>query len=800
MKTILLSLLCCFLFQSLGAQKPEEILDNWSNKVPIEKIYLHFDRDQYIAGETAWFKAYLLSDYFPDTISTSVYVELLTDHSTVIQRKILPVFFGTAYGQLELPDTLANGNYLIRAWTTTMLNQDENFIYKKTINVYGRKIISTVQLNKESSLKMEFFPEGGNLVSGFMNTVAFKATDENGLPVTISGSIKNANGEIIETISSYHDGMGFFDLQPKMGENYYVTVNDHNQQFIIPEAIERGIVFKIMPDPGGKYFQLIQHSDDPEFQAAFMIGQMQHHTVFRHDFLPGKNNITGIIKTSNLYSGILQITVFNKDGMPLAERLCFIDNNNYLQPAQLTLDTLNFSERGKNIFNISFKDTVVGSLSVAITDPDYSSSSMEENIISNFLLTSDIRGYVHHPAWYFDHDDDSVRNALDLVMMTNGWRRFKWTQLLKNSLPPSNYKDAGYISLKGQIHLKDTRKAFAGKDFVVFITSADSTRNIQMGNTDESGYFKMDSMIFFDKSRLLFKDIRGKRSDLLEIKIAADSLTRPFYLSAIDPKFFPRSGFNDSTFSQKMAYDYNAILKADGLMLKGVVVRTKKKTPVQELEERYASGLFSGFSERTIDLVNTTEAIYQSNIFDYLTSRVPGLNIVKDGLDYQIYYRQNASLSSMGPIVMTLYLDEIETDASFIATIPANQIAMVKVFSTFIGASGGGPGGALAVFTKKGTDYINSSSSEDQLNYQGYSISKEFYSPDYSVTKVKGDADRRITLQWMPDIFVYGVDSKIPISFFNNDRTKSYKIVIQGMTSNGKLVHIEQLVENKKAF
>jgi len=210
------------------------------------------------------------------------------------------------------------------------------------------------------------------------------------------------------------------------------------------------------------------------------------------------------------------------------------------------------------------------------------------------------------------------------------------------------------------------------------------------------------------------------------------------------------------------------------------------------LEEKYASGLFSGFSERTIDLVNTNEVITQENIFEYLSYRVPGLKVFRDGIDYSIYYRQGiGTASAMGLIPMTLYLDEIETDASFISSVPASQVAMVKVYSSFVGAAGNGAGGVLAVYIKKGTDIYNSASITDMVSYQGYSVIKEFYTPDYSVDiPATKKQDNRITLFWAPQIIVSSINGNIPFTFYNNDRTNQFTVVVEGMTMDGKLLQI----------
>ncbi len=791
------------------AQQPEMLLGNWSSKSPIEKAYLHFDRENYIAGETVWFKAYLYSDYLPDTISTTLYVELLNDSSVIVSRKILPVLLGNTNGQLELPDSLKTGYYFIRAYSPSMLRlppgqagEDLGFIFQQNIFVFGKKKNSdAVAMQEQKALRLEFFPEGGNFITGLINTVAFKATNGNGLPVQVSGNIKNEKDEVLAVFSTYRDGMGMFDLTPLSNEKYYAVFNDDatTHKYYLPAQTDKGVVFKVISTGSNKYFEILQQTDNPSFNAVYMVGQMQHHVVFRQSFSPGKENITGTIDVSHLNSGILQITVFNKDNIPLSERLTFVDNGEYLQKAELITDTINFSEKGKNTFHVSLKDTVLGFFSVAVTDPEYNlHSTRQQNIISTLLLTADLKGYIHNPAYYFSGNNDSVQNSLDLVMMVNGWRRFRWINLLNNKLPAAVYKNPGYIIIDGHLYLKGTKKPFADKPFVIFVYSPDSSRIIRMLSTDNQGYFSVDSLLFFDRSRLLFKDIRGKKSDLLQVKLSNDSLARKILLPVLNEQNFEENFFPEESRKKKLAFDYAAILKAEGTLLAGITVKAKKKNPLQELEEKYASGLFSGFSERTIDLVNTSDIITQENIIEYLSYKVPGLNVSRDGLDYYIYYRQIASLSSMGLIPMTLYLDEIETDASFVSSIPASQVAMVKVYNSFVGTVGNGAGGVLAIYTKKGTDLDNAASITDMVRYQGYSVIKEFYSPDYAVDTVAlKKQDNRITLLWTPQIIVSSVNGNIPVTFYNNDRTKEFKIVVEGMTIDGKMLMIEKTFSRK---
>ena len=795
------------IYHSVFSQKPDELLNQLSSRSPIEKVYLHFDRDSYVAGETAWFKAYVYTDYQPDFISTSLYTELLRDSATLISKNISPILLGSSNGQFELPDTLATGTYIIRAYTPTMLNKPaggEALLYQRSVFIYGKNKIAAASVPvPQNRTRFEFFPEGGNLVAGVINTIAFKATDKNGMPVTVSGTIRNEKNEEMGTFSAYHDGMGMFELTPVEGARYYAVQNGDaaSEKYYLPASVTKGVVPVLIPHPQGYFFELHQHADDSLFRAAYMIGQMQHHIVFRQDFSAAKDEVQGVINTQNLHSGILQITFLNKDNMPLAERLCFVNNKEYLLPAEITEDSINAGPRARNKITIHLKDTIQGSFSVSITDNEYSrEAERKENIFTSLLLTSDIKGYVHNPAYYFSADNDSVKTALDLVMMTNGWRRFTWQQLIKDGVTKNRYADKAYITLAGKVNLQNTRKPFSDKQLLLFINARDGKRSTQFLKTDSEGNFSIDSIIFFDKTRLLFSDIRGKKSQFIDVLLNGDSLRRIFQM----PAAMKQTPLLNEVIAVNSRWktDYDAILKANGLLLEEVKLKSVKKTPMQQVDERYTAGMFSGDAEKAIDLVSSDEASAYQNIFDYLQSRVNGLQISADGFDYSVYYRQTATASSLGQIPMALYLDEVETDAAVIASIPASQVALVKVYNTFAGASGNAPGGVLAVYTKKGQDYINAPGITNQVAYTGYSVIKEFYSPDYKSPNTENEkADNRVTLQWRPNIFINSIDPVIPVSFYNNDRTKQYRVVVEGMTVAGKMVSIEKIISpGKKPF
>lgn len=789
-----------FLHESY-CQKPVEALNNFSDRSPIEKVYLQLDRDAYAVGETAWFKAYMYSEFMPDTISTNLFLELADDSSHIVSRQVFPIFSSTANGQIDIPDSLKEGVYFLRAYSATMLNNNPDFIYNHPVYIFSRRH-DAHSLPKKSFIHLEFFPESGNLMSRENNVIAFKATNEYGLPVKVNGTVKNSKNETIVTFQSTHDGMGKFQMVALENEKYFATLENDNYQvkYNLPESCNKCIAFHIAQHLTGTVSYLLKQNTDADFHAAYIIGQSQNRIVFKQDLPASENLINGQIKTGNMSSGILQITVFNKDDMPLAERLVFINNREYLQDARLISDTLNFSNRGKNRFDLVLKDTVSGVFSVSVTDPRYDLYPIkQENIFSNLLLTSDLPGYINNPAYYFSADNDSVAEDLDLVMMTNGWRRFQWTQLIADKTTAAKYKDEGFIALKGTAKLSGERKNFSNKDILIFVSAFDSSSMIMNTKSDANGNFNIDSLLFFGDAHMLFFDSRkGFKSKNIDITMEHDSLRKFYSLPLLNSKELDAlNKYNVASQSIKQNFS-NEFFNSNVKLLPNITI--KKKNSMQELESRYETSLFRSAAARTFDL--TTENPIGLNVFEYLTDRIAGINVVHGSSGYQVYDRDYGRTVQYGqkggPTPMTIYLDEMEVDPVWVSSIPLSDIALVKVFNHFIGGTGNSPGGALAIYTKKGDDVYknNNWNAANRVTYHGYSVIKQFYSPDYTLdTTVRKNLDQRITLQWIPNLAINGINPKVPIVFFNNDRSRRFRIVIEGMTSTGKLESLEKIVD-----
>lgn len=790
MKKILLSLLLWALACSLTyAQTIENKLAAWTKTNPVEKLYLHLDRESYFAGQTIWLKGYFMAGLIPSNQSSTLYVELVNAQNQVVLRNIFPVYYGTTIGgQIDIPENLIAGTYQIKAYSPVMLNQP-GFVFHKRVSIWGKEDKNKNDEKPDGRPQLLFFPEGGNMIRGLLNIIAFKAIDQYGMPLPVEGEIKSETGELVTTFKSSHDGMGSFPIIPLPSGSYFATIKGSVEKYPLPQSTDNGIAFSVRTTAKGKQFRIQYKGNGEAFKPAYLVGQMENQILFKHPIAGDKKEITGVIPTADFYSGILQLTVFNKDEMPLAERLTFIDNKDYVLPATFKVDTLNTEARKRNRFSIALTDTIIGNFSVSITDADTETEPYRsQNIHSWFLLNSDLRGYIHNPAYYFQNSSDTLQTALDLVMMTNGWSRFKWTDVAQNKLPQPKYKDPGYITLSGQILLEGTKKPLANRDVIMMRSPVDTTTSKRgtttLFQTDSTGRFKMDSLFFSDRNKILFSEVRGNKSKFIRVKLDADSLNRRFQ---VDPVAIP---LDSSTVLKNNAVvnAYNEYIKAQGLVLENVVVKARQKSETEKLDEQYASGLFSGgINSRTIDLRNE---VFGGDIFQYLQGRVPGLTVSGTPGNYVLNYRGGG----FGGGNVALFLDEMPTDAVMIEGMPVAELAYIKLMPSSVAAAGGGT--ALAIYRKKGADLATSMESPtDIVNYSGYTVTKEFYNPDYDRQPDNSKADKRMTLSWNPALFIAEVNPVIPVIFYNSDQTKRFKIVAEGVTNDGRILMIEKIIE-----
>lgn len=786
-----------FFFLSISlvqAQNFEKNLQTYANNFSAERIYLHYDKPAYAAGETIWFKVYMMQTIFPSVESKTVYIDWSDPNGKLLLHTISPIQDGTTNGQFEIPEKY-KGQYIhVRAYTKWMLNFDSSFLYNKDLKVLS----DSISFPPENIIKPElvFFPEGGNLVAGVNNKIAFKANDQYGRPVKIEGEVKSGDGELIGQLKEIHDGMGYFYIIPKEGEKFTAYWRDEKgtkHTTALPEISNSGVSLRVAVAGTNRNFQVsVSPQSVATLTTVHIVGTEYQQPVFNIAKEVKNGLVGGIIPTQSLPTGILRITVFDNEWKPLAERITFVKNHDYDFHPTMTVKHWGLNKRARNEIEIEVPDSLAANLSVAITDAAIGEDTTN-NIISHLLLTSELKGKINNPAWYFMNNSDSLLQQLDLVMLTNGWRHIDWKKLVAGEFPQIKYqRDTAYLSLSGKIYGATPTQLELANHIALMINEKNSGMQLFTVPVKPDGSFNDPSMILFDTAKIYYQV--GKNSQLGDVSVQfLTNKLPPFSENAKATGIY----FNHNVDTAGFAYHIhlNDALERElqyykGKVLATVTVKAPSKSPTEEMDKRYTSGLFSGGDAHKFDLVNDPFAHSAVDIFQYLQGKVAGL---------QINTVSNPPTLSWRGSTPQLYFDEIPTTADMLANVPVSDVAYVKVFSPpFIGGTaGGGAGGAIAIYSRKGADEKQEAGKGLSNNMvSGYTLIREFYSPDYgSFTEENEKKDLRTTLYWNPSVVTSPGKNKVLLKFYNNDVTESFRVIIEGMTKDGRLAHVEQIME-----
>lgn len=790
----------------LRAQKLDSMLNVYAERFPQEKVYVQFDKNLYQPGETIWFKAYIFSGADPSIYSKNFYAELSDPSGAVIQRKVYPISESSTAGNFDLPKNIKDGHLHFRGYTTWMTNFDTAFYFEKDIRLYDKKdsVITVTLVPRET--RLQFFPEGGDLVAGVEGMVAFKANDQFGLPVNIKGSVQDKSGKEVLTFASEHDGMGKFPLTPDKGDSLTAVWKDDKgieHRTGLPAVRSIGVVLRALPGNQKVLFSVARSAEGgPEQKHLTIIAHMHQHLVYKAKVNLEDNFMSGgTIPTGQLPSGVLQLTIFNENLLPVSERVIFVNNHEYLFKPEMALQLKSVIRRGKNSLMISVPDTLRSNLSLSVTDATADGMfPSEDNIVSRLLLTGDLKGKVHNPYYYFSSTGDSLVSQLDLVMLTHGWRRFKWESLVRGQVPVIKNPEQDYLSMRVEVLGVDPYKIAKDESINVIMSKKDSSTQMYSIPHISGTRFGVTGLVFYDTVKAYYMfNVNHALSNQAAVTFNTGLVPT---LRSVKPlsKAFEGWTAEDSAYLRRNRYiaqEQARVQPVDDAKVKTLTTVTKTarvKTDKEKLEERYTSGLFAGGDAYTYDLVNDPLAAAMPDIFTYLQGKVPGLQITTSG---QPGGAPGLTWRGGRP---SLFLNEMQTDAQQLQSVPVTDVAMVKVFrpGSMVGF-GGSSGGAIAVYTKKGGDEKRTDPNVKGLDRAiliGYSIPKEFYVPNYLENNSLNEAeDLRTTLYWKPYVLTDRDSKHFNFDFFNNDITKKFRVVLEGFNEEGKLTHIEQIVQ-----
>jgi hypothetical protein len=792
----------------LRAQTMENSINLYGANFPQERIYVHFDKEVYLPGETIWFKAYVFEENLPTERSTNFYSALYNEQGKLISHSVSPLFGATANGHFNIPDTIKTSQLIYRAYTTWMMNFDTSLLFTKAIKLTGndsRKRSTAAAM----TTALHFFPEGGTLIDGIKNTIAFKANYNNGLPFDVEGVLKKQEtGEVILPIKSLHNGMGRFDLDMEPDSKYYVEWADHKgekKQTWLPEVRQAGASLKLTIQKDKLFYNLINKTGS---DSLHVIMYMYQKIFYKNSLaVAAPDAFTGMVPVGKLPSGVMQVTVFDSRWQPVAERVAFINNNNFSIGASLNTNTISKQKRGKNTLEILVPDTIPANMSLSISDADMNSEPVANTIISGLLLKGDIKGYVHNPAFYFTNNTDTELKAkLDLVMLTHGWRRYNWNDMALQKTPDIKSPADEYLGVYGQVSKELMEKLDDGEQVNLIIKTIDSVNTFYSVKPDKSGLLKQSGLVFYDSAKVYFSFNKNKVNNS-QIAFSKFNFTYPALYPIADTRSLLAPDTAGVTLRPDLSlFQYyssnNGIKKFNeektmqGVVVKAGVGRNWKNDPLVKMDERYASGLFSGGSVGySFDVLHDEKAWTKLDIYNYIRSNIPGLLIGSFNL------ASGRSLNFRDKAVL-VYIDEHEMTTSDLENLSLTQVAYIKFIPNFAGRGpedgGTGINPALSVYTRKGDDLIDRRPTEKDLGsvkIAGYSPIREFYSPDYTQTNDNAGTDARTTLLWMPYLLTDKANRKIPVIFYNNDFTRRFRIVLEGINDEGKLIHIEKIFE-----
>ncbi len=767
-------------------------LEKYISEFPEEKVYVHTDRHHYAQGEIIWLKSYLVAGSYhqPSPISNNVYVDLYSPEKELISTVLLRSDEGFAAGQIQLPSQLKSGSYLLRGYTSWMKNFDNDYFFEKEINILefdGQTAKAKAITN--TKIDLTFFPEGGQMVDGVAGRVAFKAINSTGLSAEATGTIYDQDGNEKTKFETAHDGMGFFAITPSAGTRYYAVLDGSNERFDLPEVSASGYSVSAnnsLNDILRLTFRTNEKTSDKE--ELYVVVQSRGAVSYAFNLDLSKNIAFSNIPKKTIPSGIAQVTLFNQSGVPLLERLIFIKRDVYNLSVKTDKDT--YAPREKVKATVQLTDLAgnpaQGNFSLAAVDISQTlAETPSQTIESNLLLSSDLKGYIENPTYYFEKDDAERLKHLDLVMMTHGWRKFRWEDLMNQKFPEVTHLIEKGLNIKGKLVDKFNGKPIP-KGTVTYFDNSFNPPIIEKIKTDDQGNWEINNIMAYDNSPVTLQGENKRGKKLVSFEL--DSL-----VGASEPGNWINTDIGEqqndqlAEFLQKSkerklindAYDFDST----ATIVEGVVVEGER------FKEEQAQSVY-GAGEVSFGFDEVTESTRLArNPLEVLQGRLAGVLITGSGPQVSVQIRGAASLlgGAQPPLIL---LNDIPTDLQTILYIPAIDIERVEVFkgpsAAIFGANGAS--GALAFYTYKGANVTKKPAEGVYMTvlrsaYQGY---REFYAPKYEVEKPEHiKPDRRVLMHWEP-LIATDENGKAEIEFWNSDLPSTVRFDVQGLTLNGQ--------------
>ena len=651
-------------------------------------------------------------------------------------------------------------------WQLTIDPKDDS---KKNIQVSmdGDKYKTTIFLPEFSSdFDVQFFPESGNLLDNILQCVAFKAIGKDGLSVDITGKVFTDKNEELCEFSTLVNGMGKFSIRTQPNEGYYVLVKRANgieKRVELPRTQTTGVAIQLLYNRGKLLYKVSNDTKIPNESLYLLL-----HSRGKVFVMQPLRDLESQIPESLLPAGIVSLSVIDSLGNTYCERLSFVRNFNF-PTVSMQSDKPVYSKR--ELVNLDLKvlspqgNPVKGNFAISVTDQHtVKQDSLADNIISNLLLTSDIKGYVEEPETYLLDNNTATREKTDVLMLTQGWRRFNTADIVKASYQPSKfYLEAGQV-LSGKVMNLFNRPS--KKCGIIMIPS--NSPNIKLVQTDSLGRYSIDGIQFPDSSSFILKAKKKKTLGDVEIIPDSDVFPKPSIYIPTPLKVNVASVEQNEYFKQsKEKYFIEGGMRV--IHLDEVIVTAAKK------ENNFTSSYFYPGSE---DALITSEKIKQfpgQNILQILPIVIVG-NFYIDG-------HNKIHLTIDGGLELSVYIDGMSgagTGADALRYLNSDDVESISLFKL---------DRMIVIRLKK----VENRKAEKPISLTkvtplGYQKPAEFYVPRYDVDSVRisDKADLRTTIYWNPELETDSVGT-VHVKFYTADPANNYSVVLEGLSKSGEI-------------
>jgi hypothetical protein len=642
---------------------------------------------------------------------------------------------------------------------------------------------------------VQFFPESGNLVAGVASRVGFKATGVDGTGTAIKGTVVDQTNTEVAQIETLHAGMGNFLLRPEAGKTYTAKVSfadGSTKALALPKVTDDGYVLGVYQPNKDSILVRIGASEKivAGAQDVLFIAQTSGETIFATPIKINKASTSIWLEKKSFPSGVAQFTLFNNAGQPLNERVAFIRSNDLMQ---LTLKSAKTTYKAKEIIAVALeaKDSkgagMPGNFSVAVIDETKvpGGEDVESTIFSNLLLTSDLKGYIEKPNYYFAKQGDEIDRALDNLMLTQGYRRFTWSKLPALNAAKPVYAAEGLGGKISGIVYNLGKKILPGATVDMISVRAGIAKS---ATTDASGRFSFDNIPLLKDSIKFAIQAKNGKSD--KVKIAIDTL--PKVRIGINPNFADVSTNISATLK---AYLQNLKKQDDFYEKTGQLDKVQRLREVRIKAKRAKAesnitpqGMFQ-VPEVSADKViqfSESEADMCLNLSMCMQARLPGVRVES----IQGYTTMTDLRGS--PLVLILdgrkITDPDEVSEILEGSVPPTDVAkilLVRTNEAIKNTLGGDGSGYILIITKLGTARKLYIPNIANVTPKGFNTVREFYVPKYTAANAT-QADLRTTIYWDPRIKT-DVNGKTAFSYFNADGPGTYKVVVEGINAAGEL-------------